>query len=105
MAERRTKTMILLCGMLISVPLLCHAQEAEKQFDVKMPTTAAAPNLVPEIISTPTPNSVQVKPDKKVPETSWFWRFIGGTAIGAAKYNTEKQSEGRPPVNTFKTWP
>lgn len=106
MAGSITKTCILLSGILLfSVTSLCYAQEPVKLFDVKIPQETVSPVLVPEAANSTGPRVIQEKPDKKVPETSWFWRFIGGTAIGAAKYNTERQSEGRPPVNTYKAWP
>jgi len=105
MAERRT-TMILLLGILVSLTTpLCHAQEPAKLFDVKIPQKEVSPVLVPETANATGPRATQAKPAKDVPETSWFWRLLEGTAIGAAKYNTERQSEGRPPVNTYKAWP
>lgn len=97
MVERRTKFLILLCGMLISVATpLCHAQEAGKLFDVKMPKEAVSPVLVPEPAITPGLRMETAKPAKGVPEKSWFRRLLEGTAIGAATYNTEKESDGRP---------
>ncbi|OGU15994.1 MAG: hypothetical protein A2076_04980 [Geobacteraceae bacterium GWC2_53_11] len=106
MAERRTKILILLCGMLISVAsTLCHAQETGKQFEVKMPQETVAPVLVPEPAVPPDLITEPAKPAREVPEKSWFWRLLEGTAIGAATYNTEKQSDGRPPVNTYKARP
>lgn len=94
MAE--TKTLILLFGILIFITSLCHAQEAGKLFDVKMPQEAASPVLVPEPAITPDLRMEPAKPAKEVPEKSWFRRLLEGTAIGAAMYNTEKQSDGRP---------
>ncbi|MDD2852197.1 MAG: hypothetical protein PHY09_09920 [Desulfuromonadaceae bacterium] len=101
MAERRARTLILLFGILISVSSLCHAQETGKLFDVKMPQEAVAPVLVPEPAITPNLSMEPAKPDRKVPEKSWFRRLLEGTAIGAATYNTEKHSDGRPQVNTY----
>ncbi|MFA7404794.1 MAG: hypothetical protein WC007_12420 [Pelobacteraceae bacterium] len=106
MAERSTKTLILLGSLFLSVATSpCHSQEPGKLFDVKTPQKEVAPVLVPETANTAGPRATQAKPDKEVSDKSWFWRLIEGTAIGAAKYNTERQSEGRPPVNSYKAWP
>ncbi|MDD2733557.1 MAG: hypothetical protein PHF56_06415 [Desulfuromonadaceae bacterium] len=105
MAERRTRILILSFGILISASLLCHAQEAGKLFDVKMPQEAASPVLVPEPAITPDLRMEPAKPDRKVPEKSWFRRLLEGTAIGAAMYNTEKHSDGRPQVNSYGARP
>jgi hypothetical protein len=96
MAVRRTKTMILLCGIFISVTPLCYAQDEGKLFDVKMPWEAVSPVLVPEPSVTPDLKVEPAKPVKEVSEKSWFRRLLEGTAIGAVTYNTEKQSDGRP---------
>lgn len=97
MAERRTKMLILLCGMLLSAAsTLCHAQETGKQSEVKMPQETAAPVLVPGPAIIPDLKTAPAKPAREVTEKSWFRRLLEGTAIGAATYNTEKQSDGRP---------
>jgi hypothetical protein len=97
MAERRIITWFLLLGILVSVETpLCHAQEARKLYDVKIQQKDVAPVLVPEPAITPDLKTEPAKPAREVPEKSWFRRLLEGTAIGAATYNTEKQSDGRP---------
>jgi hypothetical protein len=97
MVERRRKISILLCGMLISAATpLCHAQEQAKLYDVKIQQKDVAPVLVPESAITPDLKTEPAKPAREVPKKSWFRRILEGTAIGAATYNTEKQSDGRP---------
>jgi hypothetical protein len=54
-------------------------------------------------MATPVPRPAPVKPATEVLEPSWFWQFLEGIAIGAATYNTEKQSDGRPsPLGKFR---
>lgn len=97
MVERRTKIWILLCAIVIfSATPLCHAQETETQSEVKKPQTAVSPALLPKIVDNPSPMPAEVIPDKKNPETPWYWRFLGWLAMDYAKYNTEKQRDGRP---------
>lgn len=106
MAESRTKSWILLLGILVFVATtLCHAQEPRKLFDVKTLPKEASPVLAPESAIIADPRAAQTKSAREVPEKSWFRRLLEGTAIGAATYNTEKQSDGRPPVNTYKARP
>lgn len=81
---------------LYTVEPLVHAQDI-----VNVPT-ATAPR--PEIMQAPAtvdmaapiPKPESLRPDKEVVAQSWFWRLLQGMAIGAATYNTEKQSDGRP---------
>ena len=104
MADRRTKILILLCGIVIcTATQQCHAQEVEIPFEVKKTSTAVSPALFPEIVNTPYPMPTQVKPAREVSEQSWYWRFLGMVAISAAEYNTVKQSDGRPgPRGNFR---
>jgi hypothetical protein len=106
MAERRTKLLILLSGIVIATATpLCHAQDSGKLFDVKIPRTEVLPAFVPEITTTAAPSPVRVKPDKELSETTWYWRILEGIAIGAARYNTEKQNAGRPnPYDSLAPW-
>ena len=97
MPERRTKILILLLGLLISTATpLCYAQDPGTLFEVKKPQAEVSPAFVPEITNTAVPVPAQVKPDKKAPGRSWLWRLFEGTLLGAARYNTDKQGDGRP---------
>lgn len=94
---RRTRILILLCVTFISTAAVtCHAQEPGKLPELKTPLENRSAASIPEITSSAVPESAKVKPDKKPPKRSWFWRLFEGTLSGAAKYNTDKQSEGRP---------
>lgn len=94
----------MIAGMaLYRVEPLVHAQ------DIGIVSTATVPR--PEKIQAPVtgdmaapiPKPESLKPDKEVVEQSWFWRLLQGMAIGAATYNTEKQSDGRPqPRDSFR---
>jgi hypothetical protein len=104
MSKIRSNKNILLCGifLLVTTPL-CHAQESARLFDVNIPqarmSSASAPNITQSLPS----HTQQSKPDKGVAEKSWFRRFLEGIAIGTARYNTEKQDEGRPqPANNSR---
>lgn len=96
--RRRTWVLILLCATVLSTgALTCHAQEPGKLPDAKSPSLEPAPAFVPEIkTNSVVPEPAKVKPDKKPPEKSWLRRLFEGTLTGAARYNTDKQSEGRP---------
>jgi hypothetical protein len=84
---------------------LCHAQDSGKLFDVKMPRTEVSPAFVPEITTTAVSSPARLKPEKELSETSWYWRILEGIAIGAARYNTEKQNAGRPnPNDSLAPW-
>lgn len=97
MARLRTKLLILLCGMFISTSTpLCHAQDSGKLPEVNEQSPAVASALLPKTINTHPPVPAQAKTDHEVSETPWYWRFLGMITIGLAKYNTEKQSDGRP---------
>lgn len=97
MPERRKKILILLCGMLIATATpLCHAQDTETQFEVKKPRAEVAPTLLPAITNIPPPIPVEVKPAKGASELPWYLRVLGWLAMDIARYNTEKQNDGRP---------
>jgi len=104
MTEIRTNILVLLCGTLIATATpLCHAQEPEMLLDVKTARTEVSPAFVPEITNTPALRPAEVKPDKAVSENSWYWRILQGILLGAAEYNTVKQSDGRPgPLGNFR---
>ena len=104
MTERRTKILILLCGALIvTTTTLCHAQEPGTLLDEKTVRAEVSPVLVPEIKNYPAMKPTEVKPDKAVSENSWYWRILQGILLGAAEYNTVKQSDGRPgPLGNFR---
>ncbi len=89
--------MILLCGVLffIATPL-CHAQDAGKLFEVKTLQAEVSSALTPAITSSAALGTAIEKPVKEVSERPWYWRFMEGIVMSAAKYNTEKQSDGRP---------
>jgi hypothetical protein len=103
MAEKRT-ILMLLCGMVIAtVTPLCHAQEPGTLLDVRTPQAEVSPVFVPEITNTPALRPAEVKPARIVSENSWYWRILQGILLGAAKYNTDKQSDGRPgPLGNFR---
>lgn len=101
---RRRFILWMIVGMALStVETLVHAQ------DIGIVSTATAPR--PEILQAPAtgempapiPKPESLKPDKEVVAQSWFWRLLQGMAMGAATYNTEKQSDGRPqPRDNFR---
>ena len=97
MAVWRTGIMILLCGLLLfTAAELCHAQEPGKLLEAKSPPAEQTPASVSMVTNTAVSVPAQVKPDKKAPERSWLWRLFEGTLLGAARYNTDKQGDGRP---------
>jgi hypothetical protein len=104
MRDKKIKRWFLLCGMLISMATWpSHAQEFANLFDVKIPQAELSPVYVPDIKNTQPPRQAPSKPDKEVWERSWYWILLEGIALGAARYNTEKQSDGRPqPLGTAR---
>lgn len=98
------RLIILMCGMLLSsANPLCHALEPGKLFDLKAPQAQMSSAFVTKLTHSPPPSATEVSPDKARSERSWFWRFMEGIASGTAKYNTERQSDGRPqPVGNFR---
>jgi hypothetical protein len=97
MSARGVTLWVLLCGMFIYAPApLCHAREPAKLFDVKMPQAGMSSAAVPKLTNSSPPTAAEVKPAGEVPKKSWFRRFIEGIVTSAAKYNTERQGDGRP---------
>lgn len=97
MPSNRTKQWILLCGVLICTATpLCQAQDAGMPSEAKKTQTVVAPALLPKVVSSPLQVPEPAVPVKKASEKSWFRRIMEGTAIGAAIYNTDRQSDGRP---------
>jgi hypothetical protein len=99
------RILALLCGLLAFAVIVppCHAQETGPSYDVLLPKTEAdlaskmdvLPILAPQSANSPGPRATDPKA-VKAPEVAWYWRFLEMLAISAAKYNTEKQSDGRP---------
>lgn len=97
MLERRSKIWILLCGILVfTATSLCHAQDPGKLFDIKTPQAKISSSSILDITNTSPPRAAEAKPDKGFSEQPWYWRFLKWLAIDVARYNTEKQSDGRP---------
>jgi hypothetical protein len=87
---------ILLSGISVSVAMPCHAREASKLFDVKVPQAVVSSSSVPNLASGPAPAAEQAKPGKAEPKKTWLRRLFEGMVTSAAKFNTEKQDDGRP---------
>lgn len=104
MSEIRSNKSILLWVMLLLMAApLCHAQDSSRLLEVKIPQAALSSASVPNPAQGSHANTEQSKSDKGDAEKSWFWRFLEAIAIGTARYNTEKQDEGRPqPVNNSR---
>jgi hypothetical protein len=97
MGKSRAKLWFLLCGIALSTATpLCHAQETETQSEVIKPQETVSPALLPKTINFPSPISPEAKPSKEASELPWYWRFMGWLAMDYARYNTDKQSDGRP---------
>lgn len=97
MSVRGVTLWILLCGMFIAASSpLSHAREPAKLFDVKMPQARMSSAVVPDRTISSPPAAAEIKPAGEAPKKSWFRRFIEGVVTGAAKYNTERQGDGRP---------
>lgn len=97
MPRNRINQWILLCGLLIcSTTPLCHAQDAGMPSETKKTQTVVAPALSPKVVPPPLQVPEPAKPVKKTSEKSWFRRIMEGTVMGAAIYNTDRQSDGRP---------
>jgi hypothetical protein len=93
------RTTVLLVFSLIAAAVVCNAQEAvlaekPKPLVVLVPATLAEPAVDPLL------QTVETKTGRELAEKPWFWRFLEGMAIGAATYNTQKQSDGRPQTPT-----
>jgi hypothetical protein len=104
MSARGVTLRILLCGMLLSAATpLCHAREPAKLFDVKMPQTRMSSAAVPNRAISSPPAAEPVKPAGEAPKKSWFRRLLEGIVTSAAKFNTERQDDGRPqPANNSR---
>lgn len=97
MAKSRAKICILSCGIAIfTAPTLCYAQETWTLPEVNKPQTVVSPVFLPKIVDTPSTIPPEAKPSKEASELPWYWRFLGWLAMDYARYNTEKQSDGRP---------
>ncbi len=94
MVTTRRTTLLLVSG-LIAIAVACNAQEPLQSENPKPPIV-----LLPATLSQPAINpllqTVEKKSDRQLTEKPWAWRFLEGMAIGAATYNTQKQSDGRP---------
>jgi len=85
----------MLCGVvMVAAAPVCHAEESTSPGtqlpSVFLPAKPIQPAVDPWL------ETVEKRPAKQVTETPWYWRFMEGMAIGAATYNTRKQSDGRP---------
>ena len=98
MVTTRRTTVVLVFG-LIAAAAACNAQEAvpvenPKPPVVLVPATLAEPEVDPLL------QAVEKKKANELTEKPWCWRLLEGMAIGAATYNTQKQSDGRPQTPT-----
>ena len=92
MIQKSTMKLMLMSGMLIiSTTPLSYAQDKGPLFDVKVPRLEATPVALQDITTTSPP-----RPDKTISEKLWYWQLLKGVVIEAAKYNRDKQSDGRP---------
>ena len=90
---------IMLCGLLIAtVPCRCFSEEPAPVLNVKKTPTEAPPAFLTDI-SKPLP-ATSVTPEKEESKKSWFRSLMEGMFIGAAQYNTDRQSDGRPKPQT-----
>ncbi|MDK9716879.1 MAG: hypothetical protein OEL57_03105 [Trichlorobacter sp.] len=94
MASTRKTTVLLVAGLIVTA-VFCNAQEAV-QTEKPKPSVMLLPTTLPQPAGDPLLETVDKRPTRQVTETPWFWRFMEGMAIGAATYNTQKQSDGRP---------
>jgi hypothetical protein len=101
MKIRMTAVTVLMVWSVLSAftPSCPGAQETITHPELKLrptePPTFASPEPPP---SAQSEKNTQAKPAEKKSHFSWFWRIIGGIFSGAAKYNTDKQGDGRPNV-------
>jgi hypothetical protein len=88
--------LILLCGLSVSVTVISYAQEPAKLFDVKVPQARISSASVPNLASGSAPAVKPEQPAKPESKKSWLRRFFEGMVTSAAKFNTERQNDGRP---------
>jgi len=97
MLSKTIKLCLLTAGVLTcGVFSLCHAQDPGKLLDVKTVQAQISSAVIPDITGTSPPEATQVTSGKDGRGKHWFWRFFEGIVLGAARYNTEKESDGRP---------
>ena len=89
------RTTVLLVFSLIAAAVVCNAQEAVLAEKPKPPVVLVPATLAEPVVD-PLLQTVEKKTDRQLAEKPWAWRFLEGMAIGAANYNTQKQSDGRP---------
>lgn len=89
------RTLVLLVFGLITAAGACNAQEAVLAENPKPPVVLVPATLAEPAVD-PLLQAVEKKTDRQLAEKPWAWRFLEGMAIGAATYNTQKQSDGRP---------
>lgn len=97
MLKKKTRFSLLMSGVLIcSACSLCHAQDSGKLYDVKTAQAKMSSAAIPDLTGSSPPEATQAPSVKDGPGKHWFWRFLEGIVLGAAKYNTEKEGDGRP---------
>ena len=97
MTLKNAKKLILTYGILVTFTTpLSHAQDTGTLFDVKVPQSEVPLNSFQNLMATPDQGPLQENAKKEVSEKSWYWRVLEWSAISAAKFNTEKQNNGRP---------
>jgi hypothetical protein len=89
------KIAMLLVLCLVAAAGACNAQEAVPAANPKPPVVLVPATLAEPAVD-PLLQNVEKKTDRQLAERPWAWRFLEGMAIGAATYNTQKQSDGRP---------
>jgi len=96
-STHRTTILLVLC--LIAVAGACSAQEPLLAENPKPPVVLLPATLAEPVVD-PLLQTVEKKTDRQLAEKPWAWQFLEGMAIGAATYNTQKQSDGRPQTPT-----
>jgi len=88
---------LLVAGLLLSMSMMCHAQEIGKLLEVKTPLKEGSKASLVEHGAMPLQGPTQAeKPAGQDPQKSWYLRLLNGIAIGFATINTQKQNDGRP---------
>ena len=86
---------VLLFGVVVvAAASVCYAEESTSP-GTQLPSVFLPAKPIQPAVD-PLLQTVEKKPDRQFAEKSWAWRFLEGMAIGAATYNTQKQSDGRP---------